>query len=289
MTVPAVNPNIKPGIYQGIPNEAYHAGPGISKSGLWTIATSTPAHFKFPKPREKKAHFDVGDAIHKAILEPEKFEIEFVRGPDDRRGNKWKDQLEACAASNKVLLTSSDYDSALAVRDAVHADSWINSIVTGGGDGRMVEASGYWIDEDTGVLCRCRPDLYRRDLRIILDVKSTIDASPKQFPRSVVNYGYHGQEAFYTDGWRECGEEVDAFVFLAFEKDSPYAKAVYELPPSIVEEGRSIIREALPVYADCVKENRWPAYTEGVQELEFPRWAYTKIEAPGAIDAEAAA
>ena len=289
MNVPAVNPNIRPGIYQGIPNEAYHAGPGISKSGLWTIHSSTPAHYKFPKPREKKAHFDVGAAIHAAILEPELFEKEFVRGPADRRGNAWKDANAICDAEGKTLLTASDFDSALAVRDAVHADSWINSIVTGGGDGRMVEASGYWIDEETGVLCRCRPDLYRRDLKIILDVKSTIDASPKQFPRSVVNYGYHGQEAFYSDGWRACGEEVDAFVFLAFEKDSPYATAVYELPPSIVEEGRAIIRKTLPVYAECERNNSWPGYEDGVQELAFPRWAYTEIEAPGAIDAEAAA
>lgn len=279
-----VKQDIAPGIYQDIPNKSYHAGPGISKSGLWTIHETTPAHYKWPKPREEKAHFDVGDAIHKAILEPEKFETEFVRGPTDRRGNKWKDLLEMCAATGKVLLTEGDYDNVLAVRDAVHADTWINSIITQGD--RMVEASGYWNDPETGVLCRCRPDLYRRDLKIILDVKSTSDAGPKQFPKSVVNYGYHGQEAFYTDGWKACGEEVEAFVFLTLEPFSPFASAVYELPPSIVEEGRAIIRKSLNTYAECVKSGEWPAYGAGVQELSFPRWAYTMIDAPGALDAE---
>lgn len=289
MNLPAVKADIQPGIYQGIPNEAYHAGPGVSKSGLWTIATETPAHYKFPKPRVSKPHFDVGDAIHAAILEPNRFELEFVSGPEDRRGNKWKDQKAACDAEGKILLTGSDFDSALAIRDAVHADAWLNEVITGGGDQRMVEASGYWIDPVTGVLCRCRPDLWRGDLKIILDVKSTQSAAKKDFAKSVVNYGYHGQEAFYSDGWNALGQQVDAFVFLAFEKESPFAKAIYELPPSIVAEGRAIIRESLDTYAKCKAEDKWPAYADGVQELEFQRWAYTKIAAPAALDAEVAA
>lgn len=285
MNIPAVRADIKPGIYQGIPNEAYHAGPGISKSGLWTIHTSTPAHYKFPPPREEKAHFTFGEAAHLAILEPDDFEKKTYRGPDDRRGNKWKDAQEFCGLEKKILLTSTDYDNVLAVRDGVHADPWINSVITGGE--RMIEASGFWIDPETGVLCRCRPDLYRKDLRVIIDIKSTLSAARKDFAKSVVNYGYHAQESFYSDGWRALGQEVDAFVFIAWEKESPFAKAVYELPPSIIEEGRAIIRKSLATYAECVKSDNWPAYDEGVQELNFPKWAYTMIDVPSAIDAEA--
>lgn len=284
--VQAVNPNIKPGIYPGIPNEAYHAGPGISKSGLWTIDQKSPAHYKF-EVREEKAHLDVGEAVHKAILEPEDFEEKIYRGPEDRRGNKWKDAQEFCKLENKLLLTAPDYDSVLAIRDAVHADAWINSIITCGKP--MVEASGYWIDEETGELCRCRPDLYRPDLGIILDVKSTMSAHPDAFARSVVNYGYHSQEAFYSDGWRACGQNVEGFVFLAWEKKSPYAKAVYELPPAIVDEGRAIMRKALGQYSECRKIDRWPGYADGVTELSFKAWNYRLTAAPDALDQEIAA
>lgn len=279
----AVRPDIKPGIYQNIPHEAYHAGPGVSKTGLWTIHTQSPAHYRFGE-REQSRAFDFGEACHFAILQPELFEARVVRGPEDRRGNKWKDAAEFCQGEGKLLLTAPDYDSVMTIRDAVHADQWINSIITGGKP--EIEPSGYWIDPDTGELCRCRPDLYRADLGVLLDVKSALSAHPDAFARSVVNYGYHAQEAHYSDGWRALGRDVNGFAFLAFEKKPPYAFAVYELPPSIVEEGRAIMRRALATYAECRKADRWPAYGEGVQELSFKRWAYSLTEAP--LDEEAA-
>ncbi len=276
----AVNPKIKPGIYQGIPNESYHSGPGISKSGLWKIATQSPSHYKFGEQEESNA-FDFGEACHLAILQPTLFEGTVIRGPDDRRGNKWKDASEAAALDKKLLLTAGDYDKTLAIRDAVHADTWINSIITGGKP--MIEASGYNLHDETGHLCRVRPDLYRKDLGIIVDVKSTASAHPDAFARSVVNYGYHAQEAFYSDIWASLDMPVNGFVFLAWEKKAPFAYAVYELPPSIVEDGREIMRQALATYGECVKSGNWPGYGSGVQELEFKRWSY-RLTDPTAFD-----
>lgn len=266
------------GIFENISNEAYHAGAGVSKSGLWTLETKSPAHYRY-EVRKEKNEFDVGEACHLAILQPNEFEARIIRGPDDRRGNKWKDHAEFARVEGKLLLTSGDFDSVLAMRDTIHADAWISSIITGGKP--MVEASGYWTDPVTGMLCRCRPDLYREDLGIILDVKTARSAHADAFARSVINYGYHAQEAFYSDGWTAMGKPVNGFVFLTFEKETPYAKAVYELPPSIVDEGRAIMRKALNTYADCARTDTWPGYGEGVQELSFQRWAYRLTDAPG--------
>jgi len=283
---------MKPGIYFDLPNETYHAGPGVSKSGLWTLQTQSPAHYKFPPPKDDdstqaQAAKNFGQAAHTAVLEPQHFEARVVRGPADRRGNKWSDLAEMCKIDRKTLLTADEYDRVLALRDAVHADAWINSIITGGKP--MIEPSGYFIDEVTGELCRVRPDLYREDLSVIVDLKSALSAHPDAFARAVVNYGYHAQEAFYSDGWNQIGKPVEAFVFIAWEKKSPYAHAVYELPPSIVEEGRAIMRKALDRYHECNKANLWPGYAEGVQELSFKRWAYRETDAPNALDEELAA
>lgn len=268
---------VDPGIYADLDNDAYHGGPGISKSGLWTIYTKTPAHYRFAE-REEKAHFDFGTACHFAILEPEKFETSVMRGPKDRRGNNWKDAQAEATNSGRLILTEGDYDGVLTIRDAVHADAWLNALIAS--PHSEIEHSGYWIDPETGVLCRCRPDLYRSDLGVMVDVKSTVDAGPGAFARSVVNYGYHAQEAFYSDGYRALGRPVEGFVFLAWEKKSPFVTARYELPPSIVEDGRQICRKALARYAECAAADQWPGYSEQITELTFKRWSYQEIDAP---------
>ena len=264
-----------PGIHPGIDDDAYHGGPGISKSGLWTIYTKSPAHYRFAPSRETAA-FALGKAAHVAILEPETFEARVMRGPDNRRGNNWKDAEAEATNSGRLLLTSGDYDTGLLMRDAVHADARISAIITGAG--AQVEASGFWIDEETGVLCKCRPDLYRPDLGIMLDLKSTASAHPDDFARSVINYGYHAQEAWYSDGYRALGQPVDGFVFLAVEKTDPFVCALYELPPSIVAEGQAIARKALARYAECAAADQWPGYSGEITELTFKRWSYQETQ-----------
>jgi len=274
--------NVSPGIHPMIENEAYHAGPGISKSGLWTIHNQTPAHYRYAEPAEK-THFSVGEAIHLAVLQPEEFEVKVMKGPKDRRGNNWKDFLAEAGNTGRLLLTEGDFEAALEVRDVVHADAFLNGLIVS--PHSQVEHSAFWIDEESGMLCKCRPDLYRSDLGIMLDLKSTIDAGFDPFARSVVNYGYHAQEAWYSDGYRALGQNVEGFVFLALEKTKPFCHAIYELPPSIVEEGRVIMSRALTTYAQCKAVDRWPGHRAGVTELKFKPWAYTVTPAPVGEDA----
>lgn len=265
------------GIHENISNATYHSMPGISKSGLWEMYTKTPAHFRYGERKETNA-FDVGEAIHLAVLQPDVFEGRVIRGPKDRRGNNWKEFQAEAANSGRLLLTEGDFDKALEVRDAVHADAWINAMIVS--KHSQVERSGIWIDPETGVTCRVRPDLYRPDLGLIFDLKSTRCAEADKFAKDAANYGYHAQEAWYSDGYRALGQKVDGFIFIALEKDKPYCRAVYEMPPSIVEDGRVALRKTLNLYAQCAAVDRWPGYTGGVQELKFKPWSYYETQAP---------
>ncbi len=70
---------MKPGIYRGIPNDVYHGGPGISKSGLDLIRKS-PAHYRAVVTaandngeRRPTAAQALGTALHMLVLEPSEF------------------------------------------------------------------------------------------------------------------------------------------------------------------------------------------------------------------------
>ncbi|EKA6096924.1 exodeoxyribonuclease VIII, partial [Salmonella enterica subsp. enterica serovar Cerro] len=81
---PVIAGDIEPGIYYGISNENYHAGPGVSKSQLDDIA-DTPALYLWrknaPVDTTKTKTLDLGTAFHCRVLEPEEFSNRFIVAP----------------------------------------------------------------------------------------------------------------------------------------------------------------------------------------------------------------
>lgn len=94
------------------------------------------------------------------------------------------------------------------------------------------ELSVYWVDEATGVLCRCRPDWWRG------------------YPKN--------------------------FVFIAVEKKPPYAVGVYVLDSASTDIGRAIYQHDLQVYAECLASDKWPGYGDLVQTINMPTWHANK-------------
>lgn len=285
-----------PGIHLNLTNEEYHSGPGISKSGLWTIYTKTPAHYRFEEREEKsRAALDLGTATHIALLEPDHFEARVMQGPADRRGNQWKDTAAYCASQNLTALTGPDYAKCLRIRDAGERCDVLRQVR----QGAIIEASGYATCPATGVLMRCRPDAYNPALGMILDLKTARGGGGREFQRATAEYGYHMQEAFYTDVWNMALDipagpypwemkrhDVSSFVFVVIESAAPFLVSTYELKPSAVEEGRKAYQHALAKYATCLERERlgmplthaWPGYPPEPEPLDIPRWAYKLTE-----------
>lgn len=261
------------GIVHDMPFEQYLATPAVSKSGLWTLHTRSPAHARIDK--EESNAMKLGTAVHCAVLEPDEFLGRFVRGPDDRRGNRWKEHLEE---HGDRLLTSGDYDAALAIRDALSRHPTIRRLT---GAGTVREVSAFAVDPVTGLQMRARPDAFVPELSIIADLKVTKDARPSEFARRVGQLGYHAQEAIYSDVWRAAGGDLGAFVFIVAEPEPPYSFQIFELQPDAVEEGRAIARKALDRWAQCVEADAWPGYPADVQPLDLRKYDYRETQPTG--------
>ncbi|EBP6714760.1 exonuclease VIII, partial [Salmonella enterica] len=155
--------DIQPGIYYDIPNEAYHAGPGVSKSQLDDIA-DTPAIYLWrknaPVDTEKTKSLDTGTAFHCRVLEPEEFSKRFIIAPEfNRRTSAGKEEektfLEECARTGRTVLTAEEGRKIELMYQSVMALPLGQWLVESAG---YAESSVYWEDPETGILCRCRPD-----------------------------------------------------------------------------------------------------------------------------------
>lgn len=252
-----------------IPNNEYHSRPEISKSGLDQIDRS-PAHFQAyrQEPREETASLRFGTAVHAAVLEPDAFERGYIPAPEglDRRTKAGKEAWAALESSGKTILTLSEWSAIQRIGEAVRGHRAAAELLTEG------EAELSFFSALEGVAVKCRPDWFRTD-GIVVDLKTTQDASASGFAKSVASYRYHVQHALYADLLESLGHRITAFVFVAVEKTPPYAVGVYELDPDAVVVGREAYQRNLDTYRRCLETDFWPAYSEAIEPLSLPRWA----------------
>lgn len=272
-------PGYAPGLYTGLSNEHYHAAPGISNSGLALIGRCPAIYYgrrldpRRPPEEEKGGQLD-GTLAHCAILEPDEFDKRYIVGPDVHRNtNAWKSFV--AGHPGQVVIKRQQRECAFAQAASVRAIPDVAEALASG----IAEPSGFWIDEQTGVLCKVRPDWVHSvpGGDILFDVKTYSDASPDDFTRQIARKLYYMQDAWYRDGWTQVTKRpVAAFVFIAVETEYPYAASAVMLDEDSVEEGRILYRRNLDIYAQCKNANEWPGYVQGIAEVRLPAYAFGK-------------
>lgn len=260
------------GIYLDVPEEVYFSHPALSNSGM-KLFDVTPAHFRGAEKAETQAQ-SFGKVAHCAILEPDMLEARYLPSKASRVGTKEWD-ADVARAAGRAVVKQAEYDDALRLRDAVlgrpgplrdlieHRDT-------------IKEFAFFWQDPLTGVDCRGKADGALLTHGVAFDIKSCEDAN-EAFMRSVRDYRYHWQRAFYTDGLGALDAPIDSFLFFAIEKNAPFEYRTWELPQWLVETASSRYRETLERYAECLKTDTWPGYPVGIETLPFPEaWATYK-------------
>ena len=260
-------------------NADYHRHAAVSKSHLDLVARS-PLHYwaRYVDPNrvepEPTPAMLIGTAVHTHVLELDQWDQRYIAAPEgiDRRTKAGKEAWSAfeAEAAGRSVISRADAELVMAMGRAVHGHPAAAYLLSLAG---KAETTHMWIDEATGLQCKCRPDWLLDDGSLIVDLKTTEDASPAGFRKSIAAWRYHCQASWYLDGVeRATGQRPSQFVFVCVEKKWPHAVAVYAADAEMVELGRVTAARDLLLLAECKEAEYWPAYSDQIETISLPPW-----------------
>lgn len=284
------------GIWQDIPADAYHADPcpepSLSSSIAKLIANQTPMHGKLAHTRlnkkiivESTAAMEFGSVCHSLLLEDGKG-IEIVPF-DSYRSKDAKAAKEEAIASGMIPIKIKEYEKAVTMTE-IAKDFWAMSpsLEDYPQSSGTAENTLVWSDSSFGhkIWCRSRVDWISNDKKLIVDYKTTTDANPEgnKFIRSMIDYGYDVQHAFYLWGCDILFGEADLrdprqFVFLVQEKTAPYMCSLVTLDMVFTDGcGQPKLEVAIKRWSDGMKTGKWPGYSRYAIAVTPPVWAVWK-------------
>lgn len=258
-------------------NADYHRHSAVSKSHLDLVARS-PLHYWAryvdpnrvePEPSEQMA---LGSALHTHVLELDQWDSRYVVMPEGlkRTTKEGKAAYEALLQDGRTILSHNIAQQVMAMGRSVLSHPAAAMLLNLPG---KAETTHMWTDEATGLECKCRPDWLLDDGSLIVDVKTTRDASFSGFRKSIGAYRYHVQAAWYLHGLEQAtGKRPEQFLFVCVESDAPYACAVYAADAEMVATGMAQAVTDLALLAECKAADRWPSYSEQIELISLPGW-----------------
>lgn len=277
-----MNATLPMGLVRGMPAEVYHADPSSVSNTMLSAMAKSPAHCyalhlaPYRPKREPTDAMLAGTLAHTAILEPAALRQRYVEKPGGMRfstkeGMAWRD------AQTLQIISRDDMDAAEAQRAAVMRVTSLANLLSKG----EAETSAFWLDKASGLRCRARPDWlhWTGPKRVVaLDIKTISELTPEAVQRAIASYGYHRQQAHYSDGLQACGIEVEEFVFGFVSSSYPFLAAAYVLDDETAQQGRDEVAELRDRYANCLRMGEWPAFGDGYQLTSLPTWAKRSSE-----------
>jgi hypothetical protein len=228
----------------------------------------------------------IGSALHTAVLEPKRFDDDYAVGPVvDKRTKEGKAAWAAFESQHKgaILLRGEEFTAVRGMAEAVFAHPFIQTILATSDKRELREVTLTW-DEPVGsgtVPCKCRIDwaVTLGGETFVLDLKSTEDATPQEFARTINKWKYHAQAASYLHGLKRCAPGPERrWLWVAVEKDAPHGVAIYEASEGLIQQGANEYLGWVRDYAEAHKTNNWRGYPTTISPIDLPKWAWKDEE-----------
>jgi hypothetical protein len=269
----------EPGVYQ-LDEAEYHRDPvpggSLSFSGAKRLLPpGCPALFHHERQhgRGNRQTFDFGHAAHSLVLG--------VGAPlavidaDDYRKKAAQEARDAAYAIGEVPILASEHERVVAMAAAIKVHPVASRLFD---PARGKPEQSLFRRHPSGTMLRSRvdwlPDSTPNGRMVLPDYKTCASAEPSAVEKAMANYAYHQQAAWYSDMVTGLGLAEDVTFVLVFqEKTAPYLVTVAEPDSEALAIGRALNNKAIELYADCVKRDRWPGYTDDIELISLPPWA----------------
>jgi exodeoxyribonuclease VIII len=235
----------------------------LSYSALKAFMKSPNHYLQYvsdPMPPTPQMSF--GSALHCWILEPERFDEAYAIAPNvDRRTKQGKADYASFLEDVGVreVITQADKNVINLVSNAFKNDPNANGLLNSATScelkhERKIDGLPFVgvADMLTSVWCA--------------DLKTTQDASPVAFQKTIANFQYHIQAAAY-----QILFDVDRFYWIAVETKAPFNVAVYSPSQRSLDKGREALLEGIRNFKNW--DGTPQGYSNTVIELDLPGWA----------------
>ncbi len=271
-------------IHKNITRPEYDALPGINHSKLKYFKDSIKhGSWKATQKFNQTSAMRLGTAVHTLVLEPHKFDDEYIcgsgpvnektgktYGTDSQKFQNWLSEQEE---TGKTYLSTNDKNQAEQVAKNVYKNElamyWLDQC-------EYRESAVTWTDKRTGLECKALMDNFSLENLILGDFKTIARSVDYEFlSKTLFTMDYFQQFAFYNDGLRANGYDCKKFIVIFAQTINEQDIATCEIGIDSLVHGSIQYEKCLDNYKDYLS-GKVTGYHSDLFTLEIPYWAMSE-------------
>jgi hypothetical protein len=182
-----------------------------------------------------------------------------------RSGEAWR-KFEADNA-DALILSKAEYESTNRCADAVRRHPKAMQVLSG-------------ITEETirfnylNIPSRTTPDVRANDGSFFTELKTCRSSRPGRFAAQARWMHYHVQMAWHREGMRRARlwgskDAKPTPYIVAAQSTAPYPVTVFKVTETAMDMGERAYRFWVEQLKSCMESNQWPAYAQGIIDLDI--------------------
>lgn len=255
------------------PRAQYDSIEAINQSRLKVLGEQSPAHFRYAAtaPRKPPSKPMVLGCLVEHLTLGTEFTWEPMRFDDFRtdEAKAWKKDFEkrGIAIVDGDMLTEAQAMTAR-VKALPEFEKWKPSR-------QNVALVG--VHEPTGLAMKGLADDVPNNELVIVDLKTTDDASEWGFGKKIVDYSYDIQAWWYQNLWRQVyGQDRDV-AFFCVESEPPYEPSIQIIKQDDIDRAGRAVDKWMAIYAECLRTDTWPGYPQGLTYAKLPDYRFRDV------------